>query len=121
VLRGKWLSPGTHVNAVGANSIPRRELDDEVALRSGTIVVESLEQAKLEAADLLGPIDTGGLTWDSITELPAVVTDRSPGRQNGEEITLFKSLGISLWDVAAGYRVYEMAKAAGVGREMPFD
>ncbi len=120
VLFGEWLPPGTHVNAVGANSIPRRELDDEVALLSGTIVVESLEQAKLEAADLLSPIERGNLSWDRVTELKDVVSGRALGRQDANEITLFKSLGIALWDIAAGYRVYELAKASGIGRELPF-
>lgn len=117
VLEGAWLRPGVHVNAVGSNRADRRELDDAVVDRAGLIVVDSIEQARLEAGDLLAV--GGGAPLDRATELKDIVVGAKPGRRDGSEITLFKSLGVGLEDLAAASLVYDRAVAQGIGRPLP--
>jgi ornithine cyclodeaminase/alanine dehydrogenase-like protein (mu-crystallin family) len=119
VLQGEWLAPGTHVNAAGSNSLLRRELDAVAVRRASLVVVDSRVQAQRECGDLLGPVERGELDWDQLVELADVVAGQHPGRANPEEITLFESQGLGLEDVAAAMRVYERARAAGVGQEVP--
>jgi ornithine cyclodeaminase/alanine dehydrogenase-like protein (mu-crystallin family) len=106
---GDWLREGTQVNAIGGNSLVRAEVDTATIVRSSRIVVDSLEQAKIEAGDFLRPVDRGLLYWERVFELGAVVTGRVPGRESAREITLFKSLGIGLEDLAVGAIVYQRA------------
>ncbi len=116
VCHGAALSEGAHINAIGANFPHKRELDDEVIRRVGTIVVDSIEQSKAEAGDLVLPLGTNGPRWESMRELADVVVGKVRGRQSEKEITLFKSNGIAVWDVAAAIRVYRAAIENGAGR-----
>ena len=118
VLLGEWLAPGTHINAAGGNSLLRRELDDEVIRRSSAVVVDSLEQAKIEAGELVSAVEKGLLAWEGVCELRHVVTGNRHLRSGSEDITLFKSLGIAIEDVAAAAVVYEKARVRGIGREI---
>ncbi len=121
VLLGEWLSPGMHVNAAGSNHWIRQEVDDDVIRRSDRIVVDSIEDAKIEAGDLLYPIERGRVQWDQIHDLASVVAGRVSGRESDEEITLFESQGIAVSDVAAAAYVYRKAKEAGLGVEVPLE
>jgi len=118
VLLGRWLRPGIHVNAAGANAADRRELDAEAVVRADRIVVDSREQAMVESGDLQVPVREGRLSWERVAELGAVVAGDAPGRQGDQEVTLFKSLGIALEDVALMHLVYKRAKEAGRGEEI---
>ena len=120
VLFGDWLEPGMHVNAAGANSINRRELDEKAVTMSSIIVADAVDQARIECADLAVPIDAGLMTWDRVLELGQVVTGQAAGRNSPMEITLFESQGIGLEDVAAAAHVYERAQAEGLGVPLPF-
>jgi alanine dehydrogenase len=102
VLRGEWLRPGALVCAVGANHPRRRELDNVVLERAAFVCCDSLEQAKLESADLIEPVETGALDWLEVHELQEVVAGELPGRQADDDIVLFKSNGLAAWDVALG-------------------
>jgi ornithine cyclodeaminase/alanine dehydrogenase-like protein (mu-crystallin family) len=117
VLQGAWLKPGAHVNAAGGNSILRRELDDEAIKRSSFIAVDSLDQAKIEAGEFVAAVEKGLLTWERVKELRHVVNGEMRGRTNDQEITLFKSLGIAIEDVATAAVVYRKAKEQKVGKE----
>jgi len=119
VVLGTWLAPGTHVNAVGANYEHRRELDSEVTARSAVIVTDDRDQARYEATDLTAPVAEGLLTWDRVRGLDEIVAGTAPGRASAEDITLFKSLGVALGDVALAARAYEKALRAGAGRPLP--
>jgi ornithine cyclodeaminase/alanine dehydrogenase-like protein (mu-crystallin family) len=119
VLRGEWLRPGTHVNAIGANMTIRREIDDVVLARASVIAVDSLEQAMEEAGDLVQGLASIPRGWEGVTELHDIIGGRRPGRTSEEEITLFKSSGIALWDVAAAGYIYEQARRKGKGKELP--
>lgn len=118
VLLGEWVSPGTHINAAGGNSLLRRELDDEVIRRSSAVVVDSLDQAKIEAGELVSAVEKGLLAWEGVRELRHVITGDLHIRNGSKEITLFKSLGIAIEDVAAAAVVYEKARGRGIGREI---
>ena len=119
VLRGAWLAPGTHVNAAGANSADRREVDADAVLRAALTVTDHVEQAKVEAAELRDLVAAGRLAWSDVRELGDLVTGKVAGRRSPADITLFKSLGIALEDVAFGELVYRRALAAGAGRPLP--
>jgi len=121
VVRGECLQPGAHVNAIGANMANRRELDDEAIRRATLIAVDSLEQSRKESGDLIQGLANLGRGWESVIELHSVVTGKHPGRSSADQITLFKSHGIALWDVAAAGFVYEQALQQGKGRELEID
>lgn len=118
VLRGEWLTPGVHINAAGSNALVRRELDDAAVQQANRIVADSVEQAKIEAGDLLPLIERGHLHWGQVHELGDVVVGHTPGRGSPGEITLFKSLGLAVEDVAAAALVYERAKADKAGEQI---
>lgn len=125
VLPGTWLRPGVHINAIGSNWANRRELDADAVSRCDCIAVDDLEQARIEAGDLIAAIDAGRLAWDRVTELGLIVAGDAPGRTAPTQMTLFESQGIALEDVAAMKLAYDHALAMGVGeplkRTMPRD
>jgi ornithine cyclodeaminase/alanine dehydrogenase-like protein (mu-crystallin family) len=111
VLRGEWLNPGALVCAVGANDGRRRELDNVVLERASFVCCDSLEDARLESADLIEPVEGGTLDWLEVHELQEVVAGETPGRQSDDDIVVFKSNGLAAWDVAVAARVVELARA----------
>jgi ornithine cyclodeaminase/alanine dehydrogenase-like protein (mu-crystallin family) len=119
VLEGKWLAEGAHLNAMGSNFAHKREIDDEAVRRAALIAVEFVEQAKLEAGDLIQAFSGDSARWSAVRELAGVVAGSAAGRANSKEITLFKSIGIAAWDVAVAARVYERALDAKRGLHVP--
>ncbi len=119
VVLGAWLAPGMHINAIGANFPQKRELDDEAVGRAAIVAVDSLEQSKLEAGDLIQAFARDATRWSSVRELAGIVAGRIPGRTGAEQITLFKSNGIAIWDVAVAARVFELAQQRKMGRQVP--
>ncbi len=120
VLDGAWLEAGAHINAIGANALTEREIDLETITRAATIAVDSLEQARIESGELTHAVERGVRTWESVVELGRIVAGQVPGRRSEKDITLFKSLGITIEDIATGYRVYTLAKERGIGEEINF-
>jgi len=120
VLMGDWLEPGMHINAAGANSLARRELDDNAVTRCSIIAADAVDQAKMECADLVMPANAGLLDWDTVLELGQVVTGKASGRAAASDITLFESQGIALEDVAVAAHIFERAIAEGKGEALPF-
>lgn len=116
VLRGEWLAPGQHLNVVGSNYLAKSEVDVEVLKRANVVTIDSKDQGRLEAGDLVAALDQGVIEWIDVAEIGRVVAMRSPGRQSPDDITLFKSLGIGLEDIAVAIKVYQKAKAENVGR-----
>jgi ornithine cyclodeaminase/alanine dehydrogenase-like protein (mu-crystallin family) len=115
VLRGAWLKPGAHINAVGASLATARELDTE-AVKRARIFVDRRESALNEAGDILIPMKEGAITADAIVaELGEVLTGAAKGRRDDEEITLFKSLGLAIEDLACAQWLYERASKDGIG------
>lgn len=119
VFDGKLLASGAHVNAVGANLLIKREIDGATLRRARRIVVDTVEGAKLESGALLQAIDAGRMQWGQVEELGDVMVGRVKGRDNPEDITLFHSLGMALWDTASAAFVYRKALEQGVGTDIP--
>ncbi len=117
VVKGEWLAPGTHLNAVGANAAERRELDAAAVGRAALIAVDSLEQTRKEAGDLIQGFAELGRGWDGVLELGAIVAGSHPGRNSHQDITLFKSTGIAIWDIAVAGYIYQQALASRQGEE----
>jgi ornithine cyclodeaminase/alanine dehydrogenase len=119
VLEGRWLRPGMHINAIGANFPQKHELDPEAVRRSNVIVVDSRAQSKTESGDLIQMYDDDERRWRDVLELADVVSGKVPGRKSDSEITLFKSNGIAVEDVVVAGKIYELAGQKGIGREIP--
>ena len=119
VLRANWLKSGVHVNAAGANAAARREVDAETVLRATVRATDQVEQARLEAGEYRDLIAAGRLTWQDIVELGDLVTGKAVGRRGPADITLFKSLGIALEDIAFADLICRRAAERGVGKPMP--
>jgi alanine dehydrogenase len=101
VVEDAWIAPGTLINAMGSNRADKRELPSALVRRADLIAVDSLEQAKIEAGDLILADQ-----WSNVRELGTI-----PPRYDPSQMTIFKSLGIGVEDVAAGAFVYERARA----------
>jgi alanine dehydrogenase len=119
VFKGAWAAPGMHINAMGANWPQKRELDAAAVGRANKIVVDSIEQARMEAGDLIQAFGEDKSRWNAVQELSQIVAGKESGRTAEEQITLFKSNGVATWDLAAAVRVYELAVAGGMGQPIP--
>jgi ornithine cyclodeaminase/alanine dehydrogenase-like protein (mu-crystallin family) len=117
VVSGEMLGPGVHINAAGGNSLLRRELDDEAITRASSIIVDSVDQARIEAGELLSAVEKGLLTWERVRELRQIVSGEVQPRRSDNDITIFKSLGLAIEDLAAAAVVYERALERKLGKE----
>jgi len=120
VVRREWVAAGAHLNVVGASLPTRREVDG-ATMAAASVYVDRRDSALSEAGDYLlalkeGAIGAGGIR----AELGEVVTQAKPGRCSSDEITLFKSLGLAIEDLAAAQHVYARAKAVGAGTSVDF-
>lgn len=119
ILEGAWLAPGAHVNAVGACFATARELDAAAVARA-RLIVDRRESALAESGDFLLARAEGAFTDDHIAgELGSVLVGELAGRRSPDEITLFKSLGIAVEDLAAAHYIYAQARATGAGVSVP--
>jgi alanine dehydrogenase len=118
VLKGEWLSEGTHINAIGSNFLDRQEIDVETVRKSDCVIVDLREQAMLESGDLARAAEADAFFWEDARELGLVVVGEYPGREASSEITLFESQGIALEDVALAARIYELAVKEEMGERV---
>jgi len=117
VFDGRWLAPGTHVNAAGSNFASKQELDAVAVSRAQRIVADDVEVARIECGDLVAL--GADFDWSRVRSLAEVLAGSAPGRTSRDEITLFESQGIGLEDLAVASRVLERAEREGVGIEIP--
>jgi len=116
ILRRDWLAVGTHVNAVGSSIPTVRELDTET-MAAASLFVDRRESAVNEAGDLL----LAGLGEEHIrAELGEVLIGTHPGRESSDELTVFKSLGLAVEDLAAAELIVRKARERGTGTEVDF-
>jgi ornithine cyclodeaminase/alanine dehydrogenase-like protein (mu-crystallin family) len=120
VVNGADLAPGAHINAIGANHAHKRELDDGAVASADVIVVDSVEQARQEAGDLIIAFRGDESCWTGVKKISDVVAGKTSGRTSDAEVTLFKSNGIASWDLAVAIEVYARAREKKLGRELPF-
>ncbi len=118
VVHGAWLAPGAHLNAIGANFPHKRELDDAAVHRAGIIAVDSRQQSMYEAGDLIQALGDDPGRWTVVRELGEIIVGGAKGRTDARQITLFKSSGIAIWDVAVGVKVFELALQRGLGEKL---
>lgn len=120
LFEGRVLDEGTHLNVVGSNFLNKAEVDITTVQRADTIVCDSIEQCRLEAGDFIAALEAGAVEWSTMHELANVVAGRDTGRKTPESITLFKSVGLAIEDVALAARLVELAEKEGLGRRLPF-
>jgi ornithine cyclodeaminase len=118
-LTGEMLSPGTHVNAVGAIVPSRRELDESAVGACSVIVADSVAQARDDSGELRAAAEAGLLDWSTVRGLDEVVEEAPGALATAAGISLFKALGIGLSDVALGAELAARAEAADVGTPLP--
>ena len=119
ILRGEWIAPGAHVNAVGACTPDARELDTAAVVRA-RLFVDRRESALHEPGEILTPLREGAIGEDHILgEIGELVIGRVEGRRAATDVTLFESLGLTVEDLAAARHVYRQAVAQGRGIPLP--
>jgi alanine dehydrogenase len=100
ILSADWLSPGAHLNVIGSNFRSKREVGADVLLRAERVVVDSIVSAREEAGDIVLAVDEGRYSWERVDELSEVVAGSKPGRITAAGITVFKSVGVAIEDLA---------------------
>lgn len=116
VFFGRWLKPGMHVNSVGTARRDQREIDPETFARAARIVVDTREGVFGEAGDAVAAKDV--VKPEDVHELSELCVGKVPGRQSADEITLFKSVGTGIQDIALAAVIFENAKARGIGTDI---
>ena len=123
IVDGSWVAPGAHVVSIVSGDLdtPRRELDDEVFRRASLVVAHTKEGAQLQPhGDLWESVAAGILSWERIPELCELVAGAVVGRAGASDITVFKNnVGMGLQFAALAPRIYELARTAGIGRQLP--
>jgi ornithine cyclodeaminase/alanine dehydrogenase len=115
IFHGKWIQPGSHISGIGSHSPGTRELDSETILRS-KVVCDQVSACLTEAGDIIIPITEGIVTKEHIYgELGEIITGKKVGRENDQEITLFKSVGLAIQDAATAKLVFDKATAENIG------
>ena len=115
IVKAEWLKPGVHINAVGSHRPDFREIDGATLARA-KIVVDSREAVMAECGDILLALNEKTIAEDALhAEIGEVLAGTRPGRNNTGEMTLYKSVGIAIQDVAAAHLVYRKALERGIG------
>ena len=120
VFDGRALDEGTHLNVIGSNFLAKAEVDVTTIRRADTLICDSVEQCRLEAGDFLPAIEAGVTDWSLMRELAEIVSGRKTGRALPENITLFKSIGLAVEDVALGAKLLQLAHNQRLGTPLPF-
>ena len=120
IVDGSWLPAGLHINAIGSHAPGVRELDTASVVKS-KIICDQTAACLAEAGDIQIPLEEGAMSEDDIYgEMGELVTGAKKGRESEDEITLFKSVGLSIQDISTAYHVYQQAVEKGVGTEFNF-
>src|SRR5437588_727052 len=120
VVKREWISAGAHINAIGTFSPKAREIDS-ATMAAARVFTDRRESAFNEAGDYLLAAPEGIIGPEDVTELGEVLIGSNPGRTSRNEITLFKSLGLAMEDLAATYHAYEKSRDENIGSWHEFD
>lgn len=112
VVMADWLRPGVHINAVGSNRSEEAELDERAVAAARAVVVDSKDQAKMESGELVRAARKGLFSWDDAIELAALLAGRATFQREEDDITVFKSNGLALEDLAVARTVLSRATRA---------
>ncbi len=119
VVKSKWISPGTHINAMGADAPGKQELDSHI-LQKSKIIIDCWDQAS-HSGEINIPVQEGIVRQSDIHgKIGDVITGSIPGRTSDEEITVFDSTGLAVQDIVTAWNVYEKALQKGIGQKMNF-
>ena len=120
IVNSSWWKPGTHINGVGSHAPGIRELDT-ATVQMAKVICDQKQACLNEAGDIQIPVEEGVYHSDDIHgDLGSVINGKITGRENDEEITLFKSVGLAIQDISCASLVYEQAKEQGIGLEFDF-
>ncbi len=120
IVQGDWFRPGTHINGVGSHAPAMRELDAATVARS-KVVCDLVDACRAEAGDFIIPVNDGEWSWDQVHgSLGDVIAGKISARQDNQEITLFKSVGLAIQDISTAFHVYNKAEELGVGTDFDF-
>ncbi len=120
IIDYKWIKPGTHINGVGAHAPTTREIDTATVANS-KVVCDLVDACKAEAGEFIIPAETGEWSWDKVHgSLGDIITNKISARENDEEITLFKSVGLAIQDISTAYHVYQKAMETNTGSDFSF-
>ena len=120
IIEAEWVQPGLHINGIGSHAVGVRELDTATVVKS-KLVCDHVEACLAEAGDIQIPIEEGALDpADIYGEIGELITGAKAGRESEDEVTLFKSVGLSIQDISAAHFVYHRALEQGVGTEFAF-
>jgi len=117
---GRVLEEGTHLNVIGSNFLHKTEIDVTTVRRADVIICDSVEQCRQEAGDFTQALEDGVTDWHLMHDLAEVVAGTQTGRPQAQSITLFKSVGLAIEDVAMAGKLLELAAQQGAGRPLPF-
>ncbi len=118
VFHGDWLAEGAFVAAVGSNALNRAELDFVTVRRADTVVCDSVMACRKEAGDFVDALQRGYFDWSKAVDLASVVAGTASSRFQPESISIFKSVGLALEDVALAGQLFRIAKLRGVGTQI---
>ena len=120
IIDADWVQPGLHINGIGSHAVGVREIDTATMVRS-KLVCDNVDACLAEAGDVQIPIEEGAMTAaDIYGEIGELITGAKPGRESDEEVTIFKSVGLSIQDISAAHYVYQRALEEGAGMEFAF-
>ena len=120
IVNANWWKPGAHINAIGSHAPGLRELDT-ASIQRARIICDQLDACMAEAGDLQIPVENGDYAWSDIAgDLGDVVNGNTPGRTSGDEVTIFKSVGLAIQDISCAALVYREAVANDIGQEFDF-
>ena len=120
IVEASWWKSGAHINSVGSHAPALRELDT-ASIQRAKVICDQTQACLLEAGDIMIPIQEGDYSAAQIHgELGAVINGTTVGRENDEEVTLFKSVGLAIQDLSCARLVYDLAVENGVGTEFEF-
>lgn len=121
VFNGRLVKAGAHINGVGSYLPNMQELDEFIVNRADKIFFDSQEAVLAESGDFIIPLTKGTITMDKFTgEIGQVISNKLPGRETSEEITLFKMVGMAALDVVTAYQIYQRALNHDIGQEFLF-
>ena len=120
IVSGDWWKPGAHINSIGSHAPGIRETDT-ATIRRARVICDQTSACMAEAGDIITPVEDGDYTWDEVAgDLGDVVNGDVAGRTADDEVTLFKSVGLAIQDIACAALVYDRAAAQGIGTEFNF-
>ena len=120
IIDGDWIKPGTHINGIGSHAPAMRELDTKTVVKS-KVICDLVEACKPEAGDFIIPVEKGEWSWDKAHgSLGDVITKKITARDDENEITLFKSVGLAIQDISTALYVYNKAAEMNIGIDFQF-